>query len=113
MEMKKGYWKWLSNQLGEAWKVIKIIPLAFWDLLKWIAQDLRKLTFSLIKNELKKMFSWENICASTGGIFCLGLIFVPLLYPSVNSFQFLLLILFEVTLFLVSTYAYWRDKPND
>lgn len=111
--MKNNYWIWLKLNLVEVLKVIKIIPLAFWDLLKWIGQDLRKMTFSLIKDEIGKMLSWENISAGAGAIFCVGFLFIPLLYPSVTLFQFLLIILGEVTLFLISTYAYWRDKPND
>ena len=113
IENKAGYWAWLMRNLGEAWKIIKIIPLAFWDLLKWINDDLRKMTFSFIKDEFGKMCSWENICAGTGAIGLMGLLFW-LLALGTGQLKFFTMFwwgLGEVGLFLVSTYAYWRDKP--
>ena len=94
--MKKGYLKWLIL-----------------DLAKWIGNDLRNMTFSLIKKEIAKMFSLENVCAGTGAIFLMGLIFwlVALTMPESKSWPMFWWGLGEVVLFLVSTYAYLRDKP--
>ena len=111
--MTEGYWAWLTKNLKIAWGWIKIIPFALWDLAKWIRNDLRKTTlFSLIKEIISDTFSWSNICAGTGSICLMGLIFgvVVILSPEGKSFPMFWWGIGEVVLFLVSTYAYWRDE---
>ena len=109
--MTEGYWAWLIKNLGEAWKVIKIIPFAIWELAKWIGNDLRNMTFSLIKEVLAKTFSLENICVGAGSIGIVGGLFWILALGTIETKSWLMFWwgLGEVGLFLVSTYAYWRD----
>ena len=109
--MTEGYWAWLTRNLKIAWGWIKIVPLALGDFAKWIGNDLRNMTFSFVKKELEEMFSWSNICAGTGAIFLMGLLFWLLAWGSVESVTLYWWGLAEVGLFLVSTYAYWRDGP--
>ena len=109
--MNEGYWKWLKLNLSTVWNYIKIVPFVIWDLGKWISNDLKKMTYSLIKNEVKKIFTWENICAGTGAIGLTGLIFWLL---ALGTGQLKSLTMFwwgigEMVLFFVSTYAHWRD----
>ena len=111
--MTEGYWVWLTRNLKIAWGWIKIIPLAMWDLAKWSGNDLRKMSFSFVKKEIAEMFSWTNISAGAGAMCLVGLVFLLLFLgnPEAKSWPMLWWGLAEVGLFLISTYAYWRDKP--
>ena len=111
MKMKTGYWAWLMKNLKIAWGWIKIVPFALWDLAKWIGTDLRKISFNLMKEALEDLFKWENICAGTGAVFIMCLLFGWVLLLEECHKYILPWVILELTLFLISTYAYWRDKP--
>ena len=111
--MKTGYWNWLNLNLIKSWKLIKLIPFVCWDLAKFIAGEIKKANFGLIKDALTDIFKWENIFAVSGTVFLMGLIlwWFPIWGLSTN-----IMIpwgIAEVILFLISTYAYWRGKPDE
>jgi len=105
--MKEKYWAWLKKELGEAWKIIKIIPFAFWDLFKWIGHTAK--TSGL--DEIKKTLTWENLCFLSGAFSCLFFMGGLILIPITTWVQDIMIGLAVISLFLISTYAYWRGKP--
>ena len=111
--MKPTYWGWLILNLIKAWKFIKRTPFVIWDIVKLIYRDLKKVSCRIIKGALAEIFSWENICVGTGSIFLMGLIFWWVFVFSVSPKMMIPWGIAEVILFLISTYAYWRGKPNE
>ena len=107
--MKPVYWDWLKKELGKAWGIIKLMPLAFWYLVKGIGSIIKEMTF----NEIMSGLSWENLCVLSGCACCLCLVFGLILFPLLNLLQCLIAWTAAISLFLVSTYAYWRDKPDE
>ena len=112
--MKNGYWKWLSLKLVQAWKWFWLTPVATWNLTKHIGGAMKKDIMGMINDLLTDSFNWENICAGFGSVFIMGLIFGPIFWAD-EGFKGIMLYwgLAEVSLFLISTYAYWRGKPDE
>ena len=108
-----GYWQWLYLNLVKAWKLIKLTPFVIWDIVKLIGRDLKKASGGMIKDALTEAFSWEKICASSGAIFLMGLIFWWVAVWGLSSNIMIPWGIAEVILFLISTYAYWKDKPDE
>ena len=106
---KEKYWDWLKDELVKAWKIIKIMPFVFWDLFKWIGSSLKIVSFS----EIASYFSWENLCVLSGSLCSLVFIFWLLIIPITTWIQDLLMGALDISLFLISTYAYWRGKPDE
>ena len=115
--MKTGYWHWLILNLIKAWKFIKRTPYVIWDIVKLICRDicrdLKKFNCWIISDVLAEIFSWENIGAASGALFLVGLIFWLVFVLSSSPKIMIPWGIAEVILFLISTYAYWRGKPDE
>ena len=107
--MKPVYWDWLKKELGKAWGIIKLMPFAFWDLFKWIGSSAKETT----SKEIYSSLSWENLCVLSGALSCMCFMGGLMLFQITKWYQDLMIGFVVISLFLISTYAYWRGKPND
>ena len=104
-----GYWKWLIGGLVKfGLDFLRLVPIVIFKVIPGIF----KTGYDFLKEELKDISIWANICAASGTLFLLGFMFyVPLYFmPDLPPNVFRDWHVGILSLFLISTYAYWRSE---
>ena len=112
--MVNGYWKWLIGGLAKfGLAFLRLVPKVIFKVIPGIFKAGFGFLKEIIMDSIHDSATWDNVCAVTGSVFLMGLIFWLL---ALGTKEIEPVIMFwwgigEVVLFLIGTYAYWRDNP--